>query len=318
MRTTFSSWYPSMSGATSSALVSQRGAALLLVLWLGALFAAILAAFAFAMRTELDAARNVKDEAEAYALAQAGIARALVELAEVASRPTPVPFATWRSGEVAFGRGAYEVVLTDEEGKLSLHGGVAESLARLLRNTGVTDPGVVATIVDSVLDWLDADDFHRLHGAEEEYYGARPEPYRPRNGAFERLEELLLVKGMTRDIFYGNVGEAERLAELRRTPPAERQFRPGEYLGIRPFLTVLAAGSVNPFTASADVRAALALPDADAGAPGPARMSTTYAIESVSRVEASAVTYRIVATVVLEALLGQPRLRVAAWQERPE
>lgn len=304
-----------MSGAISKSLASERGAALLLVLWLGALFVVVVAAFAFAMRTELDAARNVKDEAEAYALAQAGIALALVELADAAARPAPAPFGPWRSGAVAFGRGTYEVVVTDEESKLPLGGAAAESLALLLRNTGVTDPHAVATIVDSVLDWLDADSFHRLNGAEGEYYGSLPEPYRPRNGPFQALEELLLVRGMTRDIFYGNVADPQRLAELRRTRPLERRFRPGEYLGIRLFLTVLTAGPVNPATASADVRAALALPDTEDMA---ALMSRTHAIESLGRVEASAVTYRIVATVVLEGTPGQPRLRVAAWQERPE
>jgi general secretion pathway protein K len=307
-----------MSGAISNALADRRGAALLLVLWLGALFVVILSAFAFAMRTELDAARNVKDEVEAYALAQAGIARALVELSEVATRPSPRPFTPWRSGEVAFGRGAYEVVVTDEESKLHLGGGVAEPLGRLLRNTGVTEPDAVATIVDAVMDWLDADDFHRLNGAEEEYYGLLPEPYRPRNGPFEALEELLLVKGMTRDIFYGNVSDPQRLAELGRTPPAERHFRPGEYLGIRRFLTILGTSSVNPMTASADVRAALALPDLDGAVPAPALASATYAIDALGRVEASAVTYRIVATVAVENVLSQPRLRVVAWQERPE
>jgi general secretion pathway protein K len=307
-----------MLGAISSAVLAQRGAALLLVLWLGALFVVVLTTFAFAMRTELDAARNLKDEVEAYALAHAGVARALVELTEAAGTPAPQPFAPWRSGPVAFARGAYDVVVTEEESKIHLDGGVAESLARLLRNTGVKDPDVVATIVDSVLDWLDADDLHRLHGAEEEYYGLLPEPYRPRNGSFEALDELLLVKGMTRDIFTGSVTDPQRLAVLERTPPAERSFRPGEYLGIRRFLTVLSTGSVNPRTASADVRAALALPEAEPTPPGGPLTSGTYAIDAVGRVDASAVTYRIVAVVALESPLGQPRLRVVGWQERPE
>ena len=300
------------------ALGSERGAALLLVLWLGALFAVVLAAFAFAARTELDAARNVKDEAEAYALAQAGIARALVELVDAAERPVPGLSLPWRSGMVDFGRGGYDVVVTDEESKLPLNGAEAESLGRLLRNSGVTDIEAVATIVDSVLDWLDADDLRRLNGAEAEHYASLPEPYRPRNGPFEALEELLLVKGMTRDIFYGNVDDPERLAELRRTRPVERRFRPGEYLGIRPFLTILSAGPVNPATASADVRAALALPDTDSVTPGAALSSRTYAIESHGRIEGSAVTYRIVATVVREVMPGRPRVRVVAWREGPE
>ena len=42
-------------------------------------------------------------------------------------------------------------------------------LNNLLVNLGI--PGEDAnTIVDSILDWKDADDLHRLHGAEDTYY----------------------------------------------------------------------------------------------------------------------------------------------------
>lgn len=307
-----------MSVAISRARRSERGAALLLVLWLGALFVIVLAAFAFAMRTELDAARNFKDEAEAYALAQAGVARGLAELAEAAARRSTTPFRSWSSGRVSMGRGGYESVIADEEGKLSLNGASADSLARLLRATGVADPGVAATIVDSILDWTDADNLHRLNGAENEYYGALAVPYRTRNGEFQALEELLLVRGMTREIFYGTITEPEQRAALQRMRPADRRLQPGQYLGIRPFLTVLTGGRVNPVTASADVRAALALPDPGAAAPGPGLTSRTYTIESIGRVEGSPSVYRIVATVEREGTPERPRLRVVAWREGPE
>jgi general secretion pathway protein K len=60
-------------------------------------------------------------------------------------------------------------------------------------------------IVDSILDWRDNDDLRRLHGAEDEYYQSLPDPYRAKNDDFESVEELLLVKGITPEIFHGGL-----------------------------------------------------------------------------------------------------------------
>jgi general secretion pathway protein K len=59
-------------------------------------------------------------------------------------------------------------------------------------------------MVDSILDWRDPDDFHRLQGAESDYYQSLPNPYQAKNGNFETVEELILVKGVTAEILYGN------------------------------------------------------------------------------------------------------------------
>jgi general secretion pathway protein K len=61
-------------------------------------------------------------------------------------------------------------------------------------------------IVDSILDWRDADDFYRIHGAENDYYQSLKEPYRCKNGNFDSIEELLLVRGITPALFYGRKG----------------------------------------------------------------------------------------------------------------
>jgi general secretion pathway protein K len=71
---------------------------------------------------------------------------------------------------------------------------------------GVQDE-VTDTIVDSILDWKDADDLLRLHGAESDYYLSLPNPYKAKNANFDTLEELLLVKGMSYEIFLGKEGE---------------------------------------------------------------------------------------------------------------
>jgi hypothetical protein len=64
-------------------------------------------------------------------------------------------------------------------------------------------PGMTPEAADSVLDWIDSDDEPRQFGAEREYYSQLDQPYAPRNGIPESLEELLFVKGVTRDSLYG-------------------------------------------------------------------------------------------------------------------
>jgi general secretion pathway protein K len=58
-------------------------------------------------------------------------------------------------------------------------------------------------VVDSILDWLDADDLYRANGAENDYYRSLKEPYDCKNGPLDSVEELLLVKGVTPELFYG-------------------------------------------------------------------------------------------------------------------
>lgn len=66
------------------------------------------------------------------------------------------------------------------------------------------DSGAQATeITNSILDWRDQDDMRRESGAEEDYYLSLHDPYLPKNGDIQSLGELLLVKGVQEDIFYG-------------------------------------------------------------------------------------------------------------------
>lgn len=90
----------------------------------------------------------------------------------------------------------------------------------LIRLTGMTPDAA-----DSLLDWIDADDIPREFGAEAEDYQRLPQPYRPRNGMPETVEELLFVRGIDRTTLFGrdtnrnfqmdaNEGTTDSLAEL--------------------------------------------------------------------------------------------------------
>jgi hypothetical protein len=98
-------------------------------------------------------------------------------------------------------------------------------------------------IVDSMLDWRDADDIPHLYGAEVgEYDGRTP----PRNGAFQSVDELLQVKNMTPQLFYGTVSFDPVSGKYERIP------------GVRELLTVQSgSGRVQPNVASREVLLAL-------------------------------------------------------------
>lgn len=307
--------------------------ALVVVIWVATLLTVVLSAFAFSMRTEVEGARNFKEEAEMAALAEAGIARAMAEVlnAERKGPEAVAAAARYASGEVTLGRGSFEVTIQDEERRVHLNRAGPDVLVRLIRQTGV-DLRAAEAIADAILDWRDPDDLHRLQGAEADYYRALPQPYRARNGDFEALEELLLVKGMTLEIFAGTA-TPERLAELLARRPDERDFQAGEYLGVARFLTIRSSGRVNLNTAGSDVLVAMGVPPAEAQSlqqtregglvfraqPAAARgaqftlASTTYAIESIGRVPGSPATYRIRAVVRSEGTPAQPRASIVAW-----
>src|SRR5262249_10422864 len=68
----------------------------------------------------------------------------------------------------------------------------------------MTLPNMTEDIANSILDWLDPDDSPRTSGAENDYYQSLSQPYSCKNGPLDSLEELLLVKGVTPQLLFGN------------------------------------------------------------------------------------------------------------------
>ena len=74
-------------------------------------------------------------------------------------------------------------------------------------------PGMTEATADAILDWIDADSEPRAMGAEDDYYSGLAEPYAVRNGLPECIEELLLVKGVTRELLFGADANYNRQVE---------------------------------------------------------------------------------------------------------
>lgn len=64
-------------------------------------------------------------------------------------------------------------------------------------------PDMDESTADAILDWIDRDSNTRDLGAEADYYTGLDPPRRPRNGPPPSLEEILLVRGVTREKLFG-------------------------------------------------------------------------------------------------------------------
>jgi type II secretory pathway component PulK len=94
---------------------------------------------------------------------------------------------------------SYSTEVIDECGKLNINTVTKKQLTSL--------PGMTEEIANSILDWRDKDDKIRPGSAEAGYYINLPYPYYIRNAPFRTIRELLLVKDVTDDLFYGSDGE---------------------------------------------------------------------------------------------------------------
>jgi general secretion pathway protein K len=186
-----------------------------MVLWVLTILTVIVFSFAFMTRAETQAAMTFKDWTVKKFLAEAGIERGIMEIyyrTQNLNAPLEEGLEVWRTDGTPYtvdtGGGRFVVSIVDESGKINVNTLTDSSgiiLKNLLMNSGVQEEDA-DTIVDSILDWKDktGGDLHRLHGAGDDYYMSLPTPYKPRHDNFQTLEELLLVKGVTPQILYGD------------------------------------------------------------------------------------------------------------------
>jgi len=192
----------------SRAPCNDRGVALLLVLWIFIFLFVVAFDFSTAAREEATEAHRFSDENQGYYLAIAGFERAIYDFLQqptsgergASAKPVDLFDGVWREGTL--GSGIYRMRLIDESGKININRVDEDTLGRILTNLGVEEP-LKSVLVDSILDWRDPDDLHRVNGAESDYYLSLSPPYSAKNGPFDAIEDLLWVRGMTPELFYG-------------------------------------------------------------------------------------------------------------------
>ncbi|MCI4625199.1 MAG: general secretion pathway protein GspK [Candidatus Magnetoovum sp. WYHC-5] len=205
-------------------IANKDGVALLLSIWVLAMLIGVATAFSYTSRLEVQSGYNIKMAAKARYLAEAGINMAILQIlnkkntvtADAATNQVESEEDWLFNGEfneLNFDDGQFIVKVVPENSRVDLNFADEVILDRLLDAIGVPEGADRSTIVDSIMDWKDEDNLHKLNGAEEDYYMSLPTPYKPADSYFTSIEELLLVKGVTQEIFYGT-GEKKGLKDL--------------------------------------------------------------------------------------------------------
>jgi len=192
----------------------DRGVILIALLWLLTILSVIALSFGRETFVEVAASRNARDLTDGYYIARAGISSTIYQLMQKKYLPQRAPSDLLALepdgidlGRVVgqFGDGEYEVEIQDESGKINVNAGeiAIQQLKALTGVLGIGQPDA-DIIVDSILDWIDIDKIPHTNGAEDEYYQALQPPYLAKNKPMDLLEELLLVRGVTPDYYYGH------------------------------------------------------------------------------------------------------------------
>jgi general secretion pathway protein K len=176
---------------------SRAGSALLTVLWLTAALSAIGLAVANNVRGETERAATSVDDVKAYFIAQGAIQRAGMHIfwgSDYFTRNMVLMNLPFPNAEV-------RVEIIPEASKLSLNAAPPEEILRLLGALGVAEDKAFE-ITEAILDWRTPVGPERASPFDGFYLSQSPS-FLPRHSSFLENEELLLVKGITPDLFFG-------------------------------------------------------------------------------------------------------------------
>lgn len=97
-----------------------------------------------------------------------------------------------------------KVTVSDESAKIPLNEESSFLLKLLFAEMGLSlsDSDM---LVDTLMDWTDADDLSRLHGAEQDYYEQLDPPVETADGPLDRFDTLRFIKGY-RELFFDETG----------------------------------------------------------------------------------------------------------------
>lgn len=232
----------------------DSGSIFVVAMWSICLLATFAVMMSYGIRQKVALVRRFDDRDKLRLIAEAGMQKAICVLRSEETSTYDAFFDTWSSNtgdfqDIAVGDGTcnvcYNEILTgtggsqlrwgmiDEARKISVNRADMHVLKRLLQAVLGWDEMQAQELAASIVDWRDADSGLSIPigSAEDPYYRNTASAYEAKDADFETPEELLLVKGMTNEVF-------EKLKD---------------------YITVFTDGRVNINTASAEALIALGI-----------------------------------------------------------
>ena len=201
----------------------SSGMALIMAMIAIFVLSALAAGFALSMKVETRLAQNADSEQQLLWLGRSGVELARYVLSQqmtIPNEPYDALNQVWAGGpggqdetnsalsglsldNYPVGDGTVSVKIIDLERKVNINTANAAAIQQALTVMGV-DASDISVVSDSILDWIDPDDLPRAAGAESDYYQGLAVPYYAKNAPIDDLSELLLVKGVTPEMYWGS------------------------------------------------------------------------------------------------------------------
>ncbi len=173
----------------------QAGFALVVVILVLLLVTVLAAELTFAVRIGTLEGFNTRQRLVGRSLAHGGLNLAIFGLVD-----TPIEYTEEQVGylgkeqESSLETGRIRYIVVNESGKIDLNGASRQLITTFADFLGMEEEEQ-QILADSLEDWRDPDNLHRLLGAEDDYYQSLDDPYRAKNGSFVEASELALVRG---------------------------------------------------------------------------------------------------------------------------
>jgi general secretion pathway protein K len=251
---------------------NSDGIALIMVMCAIFVLSALAAGFVLSMKVETRLAYNANSEQQLLWLGRSGVELARYVLSQ---HPPGEPYDSlnqkWAGGSGSLsesnsvlsslslnnypvGDGTVTIKIIDLERKVNINTASATTIQQALTLMGV-DANDISVVSDSILDWIDSDDLPRVAGAESDYYQGLAVPYYAKNAPIDDLSELLLVKDVTPEMYWGgNAGNHTPSVFQHKlglgTAPGQTPDYP---FGLVEIFTPFSSGKININTANANV-----------------------------------------------------------------
>ena len=231
----------------------------------------LVGAFAFSMKVETKLAMNASNQTSELWLGRSGVERARWIIALGMGCKYSSLNQKWAGGQgddcetngplADVSVDSFEMCdrtislkITDLESKANINTADQAMLQQALMMVGA-DSGEIPSITTCILDWMSKDAVTHAGGAETEYYQTLTPPYVAKNAPIDDLSELLMVKGVTLEMYWGSSSTNHASAAFQQVDRLGRAVdasaSPG--VGLEQLFTAQSSGKINVNTASTEV-----------------------------------------------------------------
>jgi general secretion pathway protein K len=173
-----------------------------MVMWMSAALAAIAFSLATSVRGETDHTSTTVDDLRTYYIATGAIQRAIMDIQAGGVAPDVEGYHVGQPRLVyKFPTGDAMVEIIPETAKININTITGPRLVVLLTNLGLDDARA-QEVAAAIIDWRTPVGVNGS-GAFDGFYRDQTPSFQARHASIEEIEELLSVKGVTPDLYYG-------------------------------------------------------------------------------------------------------------------